>query len=397
MLTVEKCKWKYDKQSPVVIMMDDLCNKFMVAKDNSRKYENDWGGYCKGNDSWYRFVYDNIFKDYPYARMTCFLVTGRREDLIEGNLAKRNVSLRIDETDEFKDFLIDIINDEHFEIAYHGFTHGKCSSDGTAKGFVQEWRSYRDLNEALQTIDKGISLYHNVTGKSFNGGKYCGYATNEFSDESIALSRFDYWCYSTEGIDYSKHDGKRDISFMGDIVDFPTTVDGHLFSLKLVRHMFSKEYIRSLYYLLKKKTTLERCLDKLVTNGQVVSIQSHTSPIREDNRRQYPNIVDDIDNVRYIFRYLKKYDLWYATCDEISDYYRSYMGIDVTTDGKRIEIIPKMDRKHGNIWIKIGGLDHEKKWKLVRGAKEYMLMESKTQYIVEIPTERAVYDVCEQN
>ena len=393
MITVEKCKWKYGKQAPVVIMMDDLCNKYMIPEDGASGFGNDWGGYCKKEYSWYRFVNDNIFNDFPYARMTCFLVTGRREDLIRGERANRNISLRIDETDEFRDFLTYLSSDEHFEVAYHGYTHGKCSDNGRADGFVQEWRAFKDLDEAVKTIRTGISLYHDVTGCGFSGGKFCGYATNEYSVESITRSGFEYWCCNEN---YADLNGGQDIGFIEDMVDFPSTVDGHLFSLRLVHHVFGKEYLRALYYLIRKHTTLEGRLKTLINNGQVISIQSHTSPIREDNMRQFPNVVDDIDNIRYILKFLKKYDLWYATCAEISSYYRSYMGVDVSSEGRQITVIPKMERCIDNIWIRIEGIDKDKKWILVGDNGERIGLEaSDNGFLCSLPPQRSGYCIME--
>lgn len=36
---------------------------------------------------------------------------------------------------------------------------------------------------------------------------------------------------------------------------------------------------------------------------------------------QYPNIISDIDNLNLIFTLLKKEHVWYATCDEVANYF----------------------------------------------------------------------------
>ncbi len=109
-----------------------------------------------------------------------------------------------------------------------------------------------------------------------------------------------------------------------DVVDIPSTIDGSFYSLKDYSKFFSKKYFKTIYKKIVEGKTIESLIDYRIKNGQIISIQEHSSPFRADNRIQYPNIVSDLNNLKYIFSYLKKYNLWYATGTEIAEYYLAY-------------------------------------------------------------------------
>lgn len=396
-MKIDKCKWKYGKQAPLVIMMDDLANKYMIDKKDGAYIGADWGGRCKKKNSWYDFVQRNIFEKYPYAKMTCFLVVGRREDFIRNG--KKNITLPIDANDEFIKFVNEVANDERFELSYHGFTHGEI----TENGFIQEWDTFSDISEAVQTIQKGQKLYQKVTGQKFWGGKYCGYARNRFSDESIIKSHFDYWCRHWDadiikGLDRGEE--SLELGFFGETVDIPSTIDGSLFSLKKIRYLLTRKYMKALYYCVKYQITLESIIDLLVSRGQILSIQSHTSPIREDKERQSPNIIDDIKNIQYILDYVKKYDIWYATCKEINDYFRIYSAVDLQVQGDAIQL--EIDEKllknvlDREIWIKIYDLDPEFKWYLRRGDEKFLLSQKDDFHITNLPVIKGKFEIIKE-
>ena len=79
--------------------------------------------------------------------------------------------------------------------------------------------------------------------------------------------------------------------------------------------------------------------------------------MREDNKHQKPNLVDDIVAIRYLLRYLKKYDLWYATGHEIAKYWKTYQGTDVFADGSRVEVTAKPEILGKTLWIAVSGED----------------------------------------
>lgn len=360
-MKVEKCKWKYGKQAPVMFMIDDFANKYMIDKLDGDYVGADWGGRCKKTHSLYKFLEREIFLDFPYVKMTLFLVVGRREAFIANG--KPSVSRRIDENPEFATFLRELAEDERFEVAYHGYTHGKLLE----KYLTQEWLTFSSLEEANQTIEKSKGLYYGVTGKKFYGGKYCGYESNEFSDESISQSGFEWWCRHWDANILTHHNTgveNLELEMFGErCVDIPSTVDGSLLSLRCISQFASRNYLRALYYLFKYGLTIERILDRLARNGQVINIQEHSSPMREDEKHQMPNLVDDIGNIRYMLRYLKKYDLWYATGHEIVEYWKTYQNTSVLLEGGYVIVtVEKPELIGKTLWItlseqKNGGKD----------------------------------------
>lgn len=340
-MDIELCKWKYGKQAPVVLMIDDFANKYMMDRDEGKYLGSDWGGRCYKKNGLYEILQERLLKQFPYLRITMFLVVGRREELIPNG--KKSVSLPIDANKEFSEFLTALANNSSYEIAYHGLNHGKI-----VNGFLkQEWMCFKSLAEAKNTIKTAVSMYEETTSKKFMGGKYCGYEYNNFSDQSIIDSGFEWWCRHWDGeifLGSENPEYSLELQNFGGVVDIPSTVDGSIFSTKNPRTLFSKGFIKGLYYQIKYGITIEQILDSLITHSQIINIQEHSSPMREDEKRQQPNIIDDLENIIYILRYLSSYDLWYATCHEIAEYFNVYRrtkismmyeGIRVDSEGKQ--------------------------------------------------------------
>lgn len=348
-MKIDKCKWPQDKKSAVVFMIDDFANKYMTF--GNIEYGMDWGGLCKKQYSLYSFLEKELFSEFPYLKIVMFLVVGRREDIIHGG--KANYTAAIDSNNEFREFLKELANDNRYEIAYHGYNHGEIKNGV----FVQEWSNFSSLNDADNTIKKGCHLYEEITGKSFYGGKYCGYSTNEFSDKSIVNAGFTWWCRHWDISNYfSKEKDKNKslkLEYFNGVLDIPSNIDGSFLSLKLLDKFFSRKYMRSIYYLLKYRITIERLLDELVSNNLVVSIQEHSSPYREDSKIQTPNIISDIDNIKYILNYLKKYDLWYATPNEIAEYKEVFDNTEVFLKDNILSIKTKTFTSPRRLYLKI--------------------------------------------
>lgn len=321
---VEKCKWKNDSISPVVLMIDDLANKAINIKNTEEVIAgSDWGYHQFSSNSFWEILNKELINNYPYIKITMFLVVGRREGIKKhGN---KYVSYTIKENN-FDSFLKEISKNEQFELAYHGLTHGICGDE--IGEFIEEWNTFENINEAIQTINLGKKMYEEAVGKSFTGGKYCGYLYNDFSDKSISQTGFKWWCRHWDSVllQNNQHSDilSLDLEYFDDVIDIPSTIDGSFYSLKIYKKIFTKKYAKSIYYKLFKNSTLESQIQSLLNNRQIISIQEHSAKYRVDDRVQYPNIVTDIENLNYIFKYLKKYDLWYATCGEIADYYRAY-------------------------------------------------------------------------
>lgn len=336
-MEVTKCKWKYGAKAPVMFMIDDLCNKYMTDKRDGNYLSSDWGGKGLKKNSFWDFLSKNILLQFPYVKVTMFLVVGKRAPVTK--TGKESYSEPMDQKG-FIELIELLLQNSNIELAYHGLTHGKVSNQNH---FIQEWNMFNTLEEAIDTINKGKLIYRNITNEDFRGGKYCGYAFNEISDDSIYRTGFKWWCRHWEGSyflnKFEQHHSLELEEFNG-VVDIPSTVDGSLFSLKCWRGLLSRGYIKALYYKIIKKITIEEIINYLIDNQHVISIQEHTSPCREDGKIQYPNVVSDKENLIYLFKYLQNFDLWYATGSEVEKYYRVYKNSEIRYEPnkKRIKV-----------------------------------------------------------
>lgn len=331
-MNISICKWYNNSISPVLFFIDDFANVWVDTNGNGIvDLEEDWGYEKNGEDSSFRFLNEVILKDFPNVKTTFFIPVGVRVGMIE-NPKIKSISKMINCDEETKDFFKSINDDEKFEIAYHGTTHGKVGK--TRNHFKQEWKIFKSINEAVETINKGKEIYKDVFEDYPKGGKYCGYETNEFSNESIDRTDFLWWCrYYNKGLVDDKNCDiggfdfnpltNLDIKTFGNnqVVDIPSTLNGGLLTgilnpdkktLKGIGKIILKNY------LLKKKINE---IDFLLRNNLVISIQEHISPARDDGLRQLPNIFDDEKSLRFIFNYLKNKNVWYCTGSELAEYY----------------------------------------------------------------------------
>ena len=324
-------KWKNNANSPVLFFVDDLANKWVdINHDGKIQSEEDWGyaGFDK-NGAFY-FLEKEILSVNPKIKTIFFLVVGKRTSSITDGVIK-SVSYPINKTDKSKKFFKTLQNDEHFEIAYHGTTHGVPGKE--LKDFKQEWESYKSLDEALTTINRGKEIYKETIGVFPNGGKYCGYISNKFSDESIDKSGFKWWCRyynraAIDGCNETEFCGKDknsfssfNVKFFGKnkVVDIPTTIPGSLLNLVFRPGKGIKGILKKILKPLIIRWKLKK-IDYLLANNLVISIQEHISPSREDGKRQTPNIFDDRESLKTIFKYLKKKNVWYCTGSELAEW-----------------------------------------------------------------------------
>lgn len=324
-MKIEITKWRYNALSPVMFMIDDLANISIKKQNDSNDIliGEDWGHYTTQKNSMWDFLNQELYRYYPHIKTTFFLVVGKREPMVKGE--KYTYADSIDDLD-FVNFLKYLNSKENIEIAYHGTTHGKCGKQ--LKDFKQEWESFSSLDEAISTIETGRNLYFKLTNTNFNGGKYCGYKKGKYGDESINKTNFTWWCRDWEGNNSLDNDTKScDIEYFDNVIDIPSTVDGSFLSLKVP--MFKKKYLKAIYMFFRYGFTLEKQINKLLDNNQVISIQEHSSPYRTDNIIQYPNIVSDMKNLKYIFSFLEDKDVWYATGSEIADYFSLYKNCEI--------------------------------------------------------------------
>ena len=354
-MKLEIAKWKDNSVAPVVFMVDDIANISMKHNsDNKLKIGEDWGHYGREKNSMWDFLSKNLLDIFPHIKTTFFLVTDKRAPMALGEEYTYNKS--IVEDIEFMEFLKFLHKHENVELAYHGTTHGKASIKH--EDFLQEWETFNTLEEAEKSINRGKELFNKVLGSYPTGGKYCGYEEGKFGAESISKTYFKWWAYHWDGMIWDKNskDSKYnyDLEFNQGVVDIPTTVDGATLSLKNYKRLFTRKYLKSLYLYLVEHKTIERHIDSLYQNRQVISIQEHSSPYRTDGVIQYPNIVSDIDNLNYIFNILSKKDVWYTTCNELANYFIGRSNIEISMESSNTFklISKKLDKVETTLTIK---------------------------------------------
>lgn len=326
-MKVKVAKWYSGASSPVTFMIDDLANVYIdVNGNNIPDPGEDWGHFRDQENSTFNYLKKNLLDRFPKIKTTFFVPLDRRP-LREDHDYNAHFG-PINESPEIEEFFRKIHNNEKFEIAYHGLTHG---ISGTAETpFVQEWLSYETLDEALNTISKGREMFFEVFKENPVGGKYCGYARNSFSDESIDKSGFYWWCRFWDRVNSEFKDKQKFMPrYFGEnnVIDIPTTLAGNLFLVPAINPI--KQIVKKIIG--KKIITKEsifskgyKQIDSLLRNRQVISVQEHIAPSRTDGKRQGLNIFDDMESLLEIFSYLSNKNVWYATCSQIAQYFEFY-------------------------------------------------------------------------
>ena len=315
-------KWRNNCSSPVLFKIDDLANIY-IKKSESKELNigEDWGQCAFDKNSMWDFLTKNLLNKFSHIKTTFFLVTKERASITKDTAYTYNQSMNEDK--KFVEFLKYLHTHPQVELSYHGTTHGKAGE--SIEDFKQEWETFTTLEEAITTITKGKELFKSTLGDYPNGGKYCGYKEGNFGKDSIAKSGFKWWCYHEDNLIWDKNSTdtryRYDLEFIQGVVNIPTTVDASNLSLKIINKMFTRKYLKSIYLFLKEGKTVEKHINSLLKNKEIISIYEHTSPYMSNSVIQYPNIISDIDNLNLIFSLLEKEDVWYATCNEVADYF----------------------------------------------------------------------------
>lgn len=312
-LSVQKCKWRNNADSPVMLMVDDLTNAWFDKNGNGLlDTGEDWGAGKYGDNSVMNFIETQLLEGYPEVKITFFLIVGRMASFTSENNFTYAAPVNAD--NEAAAFFRRVYKDERYELAYHGLTHGIAASTG----FTQEWKTFPDLGTAVDVNKKGIEVYRNTFGEPPEGGKYGGYKRNQFGDKSIDLCAFKWWCRDWYGEEcYSEQNAHLfDLCYFGKnkVVDIPSNIHGFWWTKKQIR------------------TLLQR--------RQIISIQEHIAPFRTDGKIQVPNIVNDFQQLRSLFKYLGDKNVWYSTCSDVANYFIAYTEsriYDVHDDYFRVE------------------------------------------------------------
>lgn len=294
-LVIEKAKWLGDARSPVMLSIDDLTNAWHNhGKENRWEHGGDWGGGLWEPGSALHFLKDRLLRDFPEVKTTFFTVAGPISAYTHHQ--PFSYAAPLDATEESKQFFRSIIEDPRFELAYHGFNHGAAGA--RTEEFLQEWCGFSSVDAAVAQTKRGLEIFAHATGATPRGGKYGGWEYNEFAEEAVDRCGFVWWCRDWMPRDVTRRipDEYYEPHLFGPglVVALPTTVHGRFWD----RHQ----------------------IDILLAQRQLIAIEEHIAPIRPDGLIQAPNIIDDIDDLRRLYAYLRNKNVWHATGSEVAAY-----------------------------------------------------------------------------
>jgi len=318
-MKISKAKWFNDADSPVVLMIDDLNNLWFDLKKNGLPSRGeDWGYWKDLPGSSFLFLKENLLDKLPTIKVTFFTVVGNPvfDEHKYGDIYKG----AINDDAGAADFFAGIHSNPNLEVAYHGFTHGVIRNGK----YIHEWLSFNSVEEALHNLRQGQYTCEQVFGEKLIGGKYPGYASNIYSNESIDKSGFLWWCRDwnhQKFLDSENDYSALEIRQFGEngVIDLPGTVNPSI---------FSTNYIKKIAKLILKNPykVLEGYLDELLRKKIIISVQEHMGAFKGNDKRQTPNIFDDLTVLKFIFSLLEKKNIWYATCSDIANYYAALIG-----------------------------------------------------------------------
>lgn len=328
-MQVRVAPWPNDVDSPVIFMIDDLANVWIDTNRNGRvDWGEDWGYAQDSEGSSLKFLEEQILARFPDVKVTFFVTVGERAPVIR-NGRYPCYARPINATDESKIFFKRLHDSYQYELAYHGLTHG-IPGTSSSKEFVQEWVSYRSLEEAIRTIEEGKRIYFDVCGEFPKGGKYCGFVKNAFSDKSIEDTGF-LWCCRewSRGMSGIPDEERFAVKYFGQrrVIHIPCTVSGGVVGLRPT--LATSHGVRRYLGYWRSWFRMRWQVTKLLYARQVVSIQEHIAPSREDGVRQRPNIFDDKESLLSIFRFLAGKNVWYATGTEVAEYFEARENIQI--------------------------------------------------------------------
>jgi hypothetical protein len=260
-------------------------------------------------------------ESFPEARVTFFTVAGPISAYTRHQPFSHAAPLDADA--ESREFFTALASDPRFELAYHGYNHG-TPGERTDR-FVQEWQGFPSREAAVTQTRQGLDVFSRAIGSLPRGGKYGGWEYNGFADGAVDDSGFLWWCrdWMPRDIGGRVADDYYEPQFFGHnlVVALPSTVHGHFWD--------------------------PRQIDRLLARRQLIAIEEHIAPVRPDGLIQTPNIVDDMEDLRRLYRYLRGKNVWHANGTAIASYViareRSLIH-DVTRDGFSIAYDGRIDR-----------------------------------------------------
>jgi peptidoglycan/xylan/chitin deacetylase (PgdA/CDA1 family) len=321
-LIVSKATWLDDARSPVTLMIDDLTNAFHgTGSGTGWDQGGDWGGGLDKPGSALRFLEERLLNDYPEARVTFFTVAGPISAYTHDQPFRHSAPLDADS--DSRRFFARLAADPRFELAYHGYNHGTAGE--RTDRFVQEWQGFPSRAAAAEQTRKGLDIFHRAIGTVPRGGKYGGWDYNQYADDAVDECGFLWWCRDWMPRDILDRvaDDYYEPQFFGRnlVVAIPSTVHGHFWD--------------------------PRQVEILLARRQIIGIEEHIAPIRPDGLVQTPNIVDDVEELRRLYAYLRSQHVWHATGTEIASYVNARersLIYDVTREGFSIRYEGRVER-----------------------------------------------------
>ncbi|MBS0394341.1 MAG: hypothetical protein JSR54_06905 [Proteobacteria bacterium] len=310
-LAVAKERWPNGARSPVVLMIDDLTNAWHGPRSEGRWLPGgDWGGGHADSAGAVAFLERELLREFPEVRTTFFVVAGAISAYTHHQPFGSARPLDADEAS--RAFFTALSQDVRYELAYHGYNHGSAAA--TTEQFLQEWRGFESVAAAVAQTRRGLEIFHRATGRTPSGGKYGGWDYNQFAGDAVSECGFRWWCRDWMPRDVS---GQIDPEYYepqvfgaNRVIALPSTVHGHFWD--------------------------PRQIATLLKHRQIISIEEHIAPLRPDGLVQTPNIVDDIQELRRLYRHLRGLPVWHATCGDIAAYVavrESTLLHDVDADG----------------------------------------------------------------
>ena len=344
MLVCNVALWLDNAISPCNLMIDDLSDAYIDKYDESRR--NDWGYMTDERGSSFDFLKTHLLDMYPEIKIT-FFVPYLKHSVISDDTNLKTIKYGIGERKEFSIFLTSLVEAGH-EISHHGSTHGCYDREGI---WHQEWELFDDVNKGVTVTVEGKRVFENTIDYKLLGGKYCGYRYNQYSSDIISESNFLYWC--NNAVFFIPSCGKLDDE-NSNVIDFPTTIPGNIF----VKYKYQTEIRKK--DLIKKVLSPfhfifdffnQRKIHKLIQARSILSIQEHYSPSTTRGIVQSANIHSDIKSLNKIFSFLTVYDIWYATCADISKYFYAKEKSSIVYTDKKLTINYDDTKKVGSTFI----------------------------------------------
>ena len=288
------------------------------------------------------------------------------------------------ERSEYTDFLKKLDEEGH-EIAHHGSDHGKYIDEkiiSTANNWIHEWALFKDVGTGVTMTLAGVDKFKEVCNIDIAGGKYCGYATIDNSQEIIDQCNFLYWC---DKVNYNI--GKFEENFFGknDIISFPTNFAGHSFvRLTYLTGDRGRDKKKKLFKYFQPFYNIYSYIQlyKLYKKQQIISIQEHNSPSTTDGTAQSTNIVSDIESLKKTFSYLNKLSIWYANCRDIAKYIYVRENSHISLTNEQLVIYFENSK---NIIYPVISIVNEKAFNIESGNQVFLSIINNNLHVINLP------------